>query len=615
MHTIRGIEEVAMKRLAAALVVFFFVIAGCSTAHKAPRSMTVAAQAKGAVIEGIVVLDGNPLPGATITLSDPNHRTFSLVSDVHGRYRFVAVTPGEHTIRVELPGLTTRTNRILATTKEATSVWTQMKLAEVAETITVTAMATPGRKFVVDGLDAHADAPQYAPLHEHDIVDATKEKTTTFAIDVDRASYANVRRFLTRGLTPPPEAVRIEELINYFSYRLPQPAGAEPFSITTEVAGCPWNEKTRLLRIAIQGRNLEEWQAAPNNLVFLLDVSGSMAPAERLPLIKSAMRVLVDRLRAEDKVSIVVYAGAAGLVLPPTSGADKKTIIAALDALQSGGSTAGGQGIELAYQIARDNFIADGNNRVILATDGDFNVGISDLDSLQKLIEEKRKSGVYLTTIGVGDDNYRDSVLELLADKGNGNYAYLDTLKEAEKVFKHELTGTLVTIAKDVKVQLEFDPALVESYRQIGYENRALANKDFEDDTKDAGDLGAGHTVTALYEFTPRRNTTGARIATVRLRYKFPKGETSLPIESIAQDGGKSAYDASPDLQFAAAVAEFGMLLRHSPHRGNATFKDVLQLARISRGEDLDGLRDEFIRLADSARTILGEAPPAIAGQ
>jgi Ca-activated chloride channel family protein len=446
--------------------------------------------------------------------------------------------------------------------------------------------------------------PEHAKLEEKAFVLTGKEATTTFAIDVDRASYANIRRYLAQGTLPPPEAVRIEEMINYFDYDYPQPAGDVPFSITTEVSGCPWESGHRLLRIGIQGAQLEPWRMAPNHLVFLLDVSGSMQPPQRLPMLKSAFRVLADQLRAEDSVAIVVYAGASGLVLPPTSGADKDTILQALESLAAGGSTAGGAGMELAYKVAQENFDPKANNRVILATDGDFNVGISSLEELQKLIEVKRDSGIFLTTLGVGDDNYRDSVLELLADQGNGNYAYLDSIKEAEKVFRKELTGTLVTIAKDVKVQLEFNPALVASYRQIGYENRALANQDFEDDTKDAGELGAGHSVTALYEIVPVAPKATGEIATLRLRYQEPRGSASRLITANAIDEGTSAYAASPDLQFAAAVAEVGMLLRDSPHKGTSTFTDALKLARIARGSDMDGFRAEFIHLADSARSM-----------
>jgi Ca-activated chloride channel homolog len=454
--------------------------------------------------------------------------------------------------------------------------------------------------------------PQYAKIEEHAFRIAKDEPVTTFAIDVDRASYANVRRFLSRGVMPPRDAVRIEEMINYFTYRYPQPASDVPFSITTEVAGSPWEPKNRLLRIGIQGRNLDDWKMAPNNLVFLIDTSGSMQPPNRLPLLLSAFRMLADQLRAEDRVSIVVYAGSAGLVLPPTSGADKQKILGTLSQLNAGGSTAGGAGIELAYEVAQQQFLRDGNNRVILATDGDFNVGVSSMDELEELIERKRKSGIFLSVLGVGDDNYQDAKMELLADKGNGNYAYLDSMKEAEKVFKRELTGTLVTIAKDVKVQLDFDPARVESYRQIGYENRALANEDFDDDTKDAGDLGAGHSVTALYEIVPKAGAPRGPIATVKLRYKEPNGDVSRLITSQANDEGRGAFDASPDMQFAAAIAELGMLLRNSPHRGTSSYADVLRLARVARGEDLDGLREEFIRMTESARALGGEHRVAV---
>jgi Ca-activated chloride channel family protein len=449
--------------------------------------------------------------------------------------------------------------------------------------------------------------PSYAKIEEHGFFDTKTAALTTFSIDVDRASYANIRRFLNHNQLPPPDAVRIEEMVNYFTYALPQPKGDDPFTITTEVSGCPWDSKHRLMRVALQGRNLDEWKMAPNNLVFLLDVSGSMQPPERLPLIKSAFRLLVNQLRPQDTVAIVVYAGAAGVVLPPTSGADKATILQALERLNAGGSTAGAEGIELAYKAAEESFQKDGNNRVILATDGDFNVGISSIEELQKLIEEKRQHNIFLTTIGVGDDNYRDDMLEMLADKGNGNYAYLDSMKEAEKVFKSELTGTLVTIAKDVKVQIEFDPALVESYRQIGYENRALENKDFEDDTKDAGELGAGHSVTALYEIVPAGNGNG-EIAKLRLRYKEPNGDTSKLMETKIVDNGTSAYAATADMQFAAAIAEFGMLLRQSPHKGTATFADVAALARAARGADLEGYREELLRMVDTSRALSGEA-------
>ncbi|HVR39199.1 MAG TPA: von Willebrand factor type A domain-containing protein [Thermoanaerobaculia bacterium] len=641
-----------MKRLALVLALFVCIVSGC----KSPAtSIVVFPGGSGGTVDGTVTMDGKPLPGVTVMLNANR----AVVSDANGKFHFVNVAPGTYLLRAEMTAMQTISQQVKVNAVNGLRVELPMKLASVSEAITVTSAAPaifangvgfsaspppppipppPARRGVEGGVVGGvvggvyggvaggiiSGAPaydnivlpleqRYNKIDEHAYIDTKTEAVTTFAIDVDQASYANVRRILATNQMPPADAVRIEEMINYFTYHLPQPTDGTPFSITTEVAGCPWDTNHRLLRIGIQGRNLDQWKMAPNNLVFLLDVSGSMGPPERLPLIKSAFRKLVDQLRAEDKVSIVVYAGAAGMVLPPTSGADKATITAALDHLQSGGSTAGGQGLELAYKTARDNFLTSGNNRVILATDGDFNVGISSLDDIQKLIEEQRKSGVFLTTIGVGTDNFRDSVLETLADKGNGSYYYLDNIAEARKVFERQLTGTLVTIAKDVKVQLEFDPALVESYRQIGYENRALANQDFDDDTKDAGELGAGHSVTALYEIVPK--AVGGRIATLKLRYKQPNADTSALLSVAANDEGKSAYDASPDMQFATAVAEFAMLLRKSPHRGSATYADALHLARLAQGEDLDGLREEFIRLADSARVMSGESAPVIAGQ
>jgi Ca-activated chloride channel homolog len=545
------------------------------------------------VVRGVAVDDtGTVLPGVAIKVGE---RT--AVTDVRGEFVFTGLRPGEYQFTAELAGLSPARYRVTVTPEHGAAVYAVMRISSLAESITVTA-AAPG----VFRFETMATAPTYTPFKEHQFVEAKKESVTTFAIDVDRASYAIVRRHLTNGLVPPPAAVRIEEMLNYFTWQYPQPQDAAPFSITSEVSGCPWNEGSRLVRIGIQGRNLDQWKMAPNNLVFLIDVSGSMTPVTRLPLLQSAFRVLVEQLRAEDRVALVVYAGAAGLVLPPTSGADKATILAAVDNLRAGGSTAGGAGIELAYKIARDNFLENGNNRVILATDGDFNVGVSGPAALQQLIEEKRQSGVSLSVLGVGEDNLRDDVMETLADKGNGNYSYLDSLHEANKVFRRELTGTLVTIAKDVKVQVDFDPALVASYRQIGYENRALENKDFEDDAKDAGELGAGHSVTALYEITPARSDTRGTIATVKMRYKEPKGSTSIPLEAKVVDDGRSAYEASADMQFAAAIAQFGMLLRDSPHKGRANWDDVAHLARLSMGADLDGTREEFTRMAETAR-------------
>jgi Ca-activated chloride channel family protein len=601
-------------------------IASTAPAAAQPQAQAQVAAGSG-TLRGQVLLDGLPLPGATITASNAASGSRNMVTDEDGRFEFKRLPAGTYLVRAELSGLATTVRHAIVSAAKATDVQVAMRAATISEAITVTAEApahvtsSAGMASVItDAATARAagrrvsphtnalvyrpdgafqDRPQYLQFADHVFTATSKERTTTFAIDVDRASYANIRRFFNDGDMPPADAVRIEEMINYFTYDLPQPADAHPFSITTEVSGCPWNASNRLLRIGIQGRNLDQWKMAPNNLVFLIDVSGSMDTPESLPLVKKAFRVLVEQLRPEDRVAIVVYAGSEGLALPPTSGADKQTILDAIENLEAGGSTAGAAGIELAYEVAKENFLENGNNRVILATDGDFNVGISDIDELQTFIEAKRETGVFLTTIGVGTGNYQDALMETLADKGNGNYAYLDSLKEAEKVFRNELTGTLVTIAKDVKVQLEFDPMMVAAYRQIGYENRALSNADFTDDTKDAGELGAGHSVTALYEIVPRH--TRGTIATVRLRYKQPNGAKSTEVSTRAVDGGKSAYEASPDMQFAAAVAEMGMLLRDSPHKGSASWDDVAQLARMSQGPDLDGTRAEFLALVDAA--------------
>ncbi|HET7710306.1 MAG TPA: von Willebrand factor type A domain-containing protein, partial [Thermoanaerobaculia bacterium] len=606
-------------RRSAGLVVLFIVLA-CGTRDATRNTVAVLpTPGGGGTINGQVRLaDGSAAPGVLVTLTGAGIPARSVVTDASGAFGFVSVPAGSYRLTAALTGFASSELNVEVKSGAATQVAAVLRHAAVAESITVTAEApiaanrtsisirpdeappSADRKraaantvlpaTVVGGVMGAA-APvmpmtepplpldrQYSKIVEHQFIDASKEATTTFAIDVDTASYANVRRYLNANQVPPADAVRIEEMINYFSYRYPQPSGREPFSLTADAAGCSWNPDHRLLRIGIQGKNLDRWRLAPNNLVFLIDVSGSMTPPQRLPLVKSAFQLLVSELRAEDTVAVVTYAGAEGLALPKTSGADKLTIHDAIARLDAGGSTAGGAGITLAYKIAEQNFIKGGNNRVILATDGDFNVGISNLDELQKLIEEKRKSGVFLTTIGVGEGNYRDQVLETLANKGNGNYHFLDTINEAKKVFTRDLTGNLVTIAKDVKVQLEFNPALVKSYRQVGYENRVLANQDFDDDSKDAGELGAGHSVTALYEIVPTRQGVRGELAKVRLRYKAPDGDKSELITSTAVDEGKSIYAAPPDFQFAAAVAQFGMLLRNSPHKGTATYADTLAM-------------------------------------
>jgi Ca-activated chloride channel family protein len=439
---------------------------------------------------------------------------------------------------------------------------------------------------------------------------------------VDTASYSNVRRFLRDKQKPPADAVRIEELINYFSYDYPQPDNNEPFSVTAEVAGCPWNPEHRLVHIGLQGRRLEDRQLPPRNLVFLLDVSGSMGTPRKLPLLKAGMRLLTEQLTERARVDMVVYAGASGLVLPSTSGSEKNKILSALSRLEAGGSTNGGAGIMLAYRTARANFDPQGINRVILATDGDFNVGISSPGALTRLIEEQRKSGVFLTVLGLGTGNLKDSTMEQLADRGNGNYAYIDTLAEARKVLVREAGATLITIAKDVKIQVEFNPARVQAYRLIGYENRLLRAEDFNDDTKDAGEIGAGHTVSALYEIVPsgkqpdspkvdalkyqssRKLSPAAdrdEVMTLKLRYKEPNGSKSKLLVGTVQDRGDEYRAASDNFRFSAAVAGFGMLLRDSKYKGATTFALITDLARDARGPDPHGYRAEFIELVKLA--------------
>lgn len=461
----------------------------------------------------------------------------------------------------------------------------------------------------------------YGRIHENIFKSVSTAPLSTFSIDVDKAGYSNLRRMLNNGQEVPEDAVKIEEMVNYFAYNYPQPTGKDPFSITADVVNSPWNQDAKLVRIGLKGKDISLENVPPSNLVFLLDVSGSMEDPNKLPLLKAALNVLVDRLREKDKVSIVVYAGAAGLVLPPTSGAEKYKIREAIENLSAGGSTAGGAGIELAYKIAEENFSKGGNNRVILATDGDFNVGSSSDRSMENLIEEKRKSGVFLTCLGFGMGNYKDSKLETLADKGNGNHAYIDTMQEAQKVLGTEFFGTLYTIAKDVKIQVEFNPEKVQAYRLIGYENRLLNDEDFKDDTKDAGELGSGHTVTALYEIIPAgvkskylkdidnlkytKQTSESftdEMLTVKFRYKEPDGNVSKLISKTVKDENKSIEVANDDLKFSAAVALFGMQLRNSEFINTKKKEDVITLAEAGKGTDKDGYRAEFIRLVKSSK-------------
>ncbi|HTX73588.1 MAG TPA: VWA domain-containing protein, partial [Rectinemataceae bacterium] len=463
----------------------------------------------------------------------------------------------------------------------------------------------------------------YDRIRENSFASVAQEPLSTFSIDVDTASYANVRRFIGSGSLPPPDAVRIEELVNYFPYDYAKPKGDEPFAFDSELAACPWAPSHALLRVALQAREISAAALPPSNLVFLVDVSGSMDEENKLPLVKASLKLLVRRMRTEDRIALVVYAGSAGLVLPPTPGNQKDRIDAAIDALDSGGSTAGGEGIRLAYETAAAAFMAQGNNRVILATDGDFNVGVSSDGELVRLIESERSRKIFLTVLGFGMGNYQDSKMQKLADSGNGNYAYIDSLSEAQKVLSKQMEGTLYAVAKDLKVQIEFNPALVGAYRLIGYEKRMLATQDFADDTKDAGELGAGSTVTALYEIVPpaaaqsgdglRYQTTtpsaasgSGELMTLKFRYKKPTGEISALIERPVTLARENLADASPDFRFAAAVAEWGLILRRSEYRGNASLAQVEDLASGARGRDPDGYRAEFLGLVKVTRDLEG---------
>ena len=468
----------------------------------------------------------------------------------------------------------------------------------------------------------------YAGMDENGFKSVKNNPLSTFSIDVDNASYSNIRRFINSGVLPPPDAVRIEEMINYFRYDYPEPDGVHPFSVYSELADCPWNSRHQLLLVGLRGKSIDKSSLPSSNLVFLIDVSGSMNIPNKLPLLKSAFGLLVNELRPQDHVAIVVYAGAAGLVLESTPGSRKEVIMNAINNLEAGGSTAGGAGLRLAYSIASENFVKGGNNRIILATDGDFNVGESSNGGMERLVEENRDRGIFMTVLGFGMGNIKDDKMEIIADKGNGNYSYIDNLQEARRVLVKEFGGTLFTIAKDVKFQVEFNPSKVQSYRLIGYENRLLNDEDFNDDKKDAGEMGSGHNVTALYELVPagsdekipsvdplkyqgadRTNVTAGNnyqneYLTIKIRYKKPDGITSMLLEKPVKNYINDMEDTSDNLRFAAAVSEFGMILRNSEFKGKATLEDAAKLARSARGDDEEGYRGEFIRLIDTVKGL-----------
>ena len=465
----------------------------------------------------------------------------------------------------------------------------------------------------------------YAHVAENKFLNVADQPLSTFSIDVDTASYSNSRRFLNDGTLPPKDAIRVEEWLNYFAYDYPEPVANEPFSLTREVSACPWNSAHRLVRLGLKSQQISQADTPARNLVFLIDVSGSMMPENKLPLLKRGLALLAENLRPQDTISIVVYAGASGLALPATKGSERGRVLSALDRLEAGGSTNGGDGIRLAYETARQHLIKGGINRVILATDGDFNVGTSSEGELQRLIEAERKSGVFLTVLGFGEGNVKDSTMEMLADKGNGNYAYIDSLAEARKVLVREAGSTLITVAKDVKLQVEFNPTRVASYKLIGYENRLLAKEDFNDDKKDAGELGAGHAVTALYEVVPQGAQTtppqvdplkyqtapgvapaaaSNELLTVNIRYKQPNSDVSTKFSRVVVDGGLPLAQSSADFRFSAAVAEAALVLRSAPDLPGASLEAARTLAGGALGQDVTGDRHEFVSLLTKARAL-----------
>ncbi len=595
-------------------------------------------------VQGTVFSSGDmqPLIGATITEKGSKN---GAITDMNGNFQ-ISVKKG-NLLEIAYIGFVRKTVKADSATL---IVYLDEDIALLEETVVVAYGATNRKHFYNPGAKAQnslagrvagisvrgfrpvypvyeRDTEEYGSFRENRFFSASDEPLSTFSLDVDAASYGNIRRMINNGQIPEKDAVRIEEMINYFSYDYPQPAGGHPVNILTETTACPWNPQNQLVRIGVKAREIPSENLPASNFVFLLDVSGSMDAPNKLPLVKSSLKLLLNNLREKDRVAVVVYAGSAGEVLPSTSASDKQKILDAIENLSAGGSTAGGAGIQLAYKIAEKNLIKNGNNRVILCTDGDFNVGISDTKGLESLIEEKRKTGIFLTVLGYGMGNYKDNKLQILAEKGNGNHAYIDNLQEANRVLVNEFGSTMHTVAKDVKIQVEFNPKFVNAYRLIGYESRLLNKEDFNDDTKDAGELGAGHTVTALYEVIPagvENNyggsvdklkyrkaelkvnpdyTNSTELLTVKLRYKNPKESKSQKLEvPVLANNFKS--NVSKDFNFQMAVTMFGQLLRKSDFVGNASFDKVTEYARKGLDEDTHGYRREFIRLVESVKQM-----------
>ncbi|MBS2210480.1 von Willebrand factor type A domain-containing protein [Carboxylicivirga mesophila] len=608
-------------------------------------------QAQTRMVTGLITDEaGSPLPGVSVVSKTTSEGT---VSDTYGKYA-IKVSGEKDILRFNFIGMVPQDIKVGKQT--VINVVLKADVCEVEEVMVVAYGSSQkrsltgaisgikirgaGRKgkrqkalqsqqayFVMNDYEADFNTENYASINENGYKQVTQQPLSTFSVDVDRAAYTNVRRFLNSGQMPPHDAVRIEEMINYFDYEYEAPADDQPFAVKSELAVCPWNTGHHLLKIGLKGREIEKDNLPPSNLVFLIDVSGSMSSNNKLPLLKSSFRLLVNELRPEDHVAIVVYAGAAGVVLEPASGRDKKTILAALDKLEAGGSTAGGAGLKLAYKLAKEHYQEHANNRIILATDGDFNVGVSSNAAMEELVEKERDSGIFMTVLGFGMGNYKDDRMEIIADKGNGNYAYIDNLQEAQKTLVSEFGGTLFTIAKDVKFQIEFNPAKVLAYRLIGYENRLLNDEDFNDDTKDAGEIGAGHTVTALYEIIPVGAkdskewiksvdklkyqkqkepvvTASDEWLTLKLRYKQPNGSKSQLMERPVSGPVKRFEKASDDFRFAAAVAGFGMLLSDSQYKGDLDYETIRAMAKAARGEDEQGFKAEMIRLVKTAESL-----------
>jgi len=580
---------------------------------------------------------GYPVPGVMVTVKGTKT---GVVTDINGKYT-ISVPSDKSILVFTFIGMKTKETTVAGRTL------IDIKMEEdlvVMDEVVVAGYGTPQKSAMAGSMVSHYtfsnnsrgrresefyqqfNTEGYSSISENGFRRVTDSPLSTFSIDVDNAAYSNVRRFINNGQLPPVDAVRIEEMINYFTYNYPEPTGEHPFSVYTEVASCPWNNKNLLLHVGLKGKSIDKSELPASNIVFLIDVSGSMSDANKLPLLKSAFRLLVNELRPADRVAIVVYAGAAGLVLESTPGNRKEQIIAALDKLEAGGSTAGGAGLKLAYQVAADHFIEGGNNRIIIATDGDFNVGASSNAEMERMVEKERERGIFITALGFGMGNYKDDKMETIANKGNGNYAYIDNIQEARKVLVKEFGGTLFTIAKDVKFQIEFNPGNVESYRLIGYENRLLNDEDFNDDKKDAGEMGSGHTVTALYEIvpkgagsgkpavdplkyqTPRAQATAGNdeLVTIKMRYKEPTGSRSVLFDKVVKTGETGFARSSENFRFAASVAAFGMMLRDSEYKNDLSWNKVIEMATASRGRDEDGYRAEFIRLATSA-SVMGK--------